>query len=141
MGEVGHQIVIAEPEEEQRAALRSLIESLSNELELDLRCAEAADGPEALRHLEREGTRIYLGEVLLEGFSGLELMRRIRKSATKTTQPSPKFFFITTMDGEVDRYWALRNGADAYLVKPYSEEQLRTKLHRILPGEFESERS
>ena len=40
-------------------------------------------------------------------------------------------FFVTEMSNEVDRYWALRNGAGAYVIKPYEDEFLRKRSAKL----------
>jgi DNA-binding response OmpR family regulator len=36
------------------------------------------------------------------------------------------------MSAEIDRFWGLRNGAHAYVKKPWSEDELRERLKKFL---------
>jgi DNA-binding response OmpR family regulator len=67
---------------------------------------------------------LVVAEILLEGQSGMQLLRRLRD---RYGAQAPAVIFVTSMSNEVDRYWALRNGATAYVIKPFDDEFLRTR--------------
>jgi twitching motility two-component system response regulator PilH len=89
---------------------------------------EAEDGNAAWALVEVVKPDLIIAEVLLEGLSGLALLRRLRE---KYGKQAPVVFFITDMSNEVDRYWALRNGAGAYIIKPYDDEFLRKRSAKL----------
>ncbi len=91
--------------------------------------SEATDGPTALALIEQVRPSLVLAEVLLEGLSGLALLRRLK--STLPPGQVPPFVFITTMARESDRYWALRNGAHAYVMKPYEEDLLQSRIREV----------
>jgi len=89
---------------------------------------EAEDGNAAWALVEAVKPDLIIAEVLLEGLSGLALLRRLRE---KYGKQAPVVFFVTDMSNEVDRYWALRNGAGAYIIKPYEDEFLRKRSAKL----------
>ena len=91
----------------------------------------AVDGREALTLIELHRPALVLAEVLLEGGSGLALLRRLRRLRGAA---APPFIFVTTMARESDRYWGLRNGAHGYVMKPYEDEVLQAKIREVLVG-------
>lgn len=111
---------------------------------------EADDGHAAWALIEVTKPDLIVTEILLEGLSGLQLLRRIREhfggqarptfGAVNQNRPSatekiPAVFFVTDMSNEVDRYWALRNGAAAYVIKPYDDDFLRQRVAKVLANE------
>jgi len=72
--------------------------------------------------------RLVVCEVLLDGLSGLALLRRMKDE--RATMPA--VILVTRLSRESDRYWGLRNGAHAYMPKPYDDEQLGARVQEIL---------
>jgi twitching motility two-component system response regulator PilH len=89
---------------------------------------EAENGSAAWALVEVVKPDLLVSEILLEGLSGLQLLRRLRE---KYGKQAPVVFFVTEMSNEVDRYWALRNGAGAYVIKPYEDEFLRKRSAKL----------
>ncbi len=89
---------------------------------------EAENGSAAWALIEVVKPDLVVSEILLEGLSGLQLLRRLRD---KFGKDAPVVFFVTEMSNEVDRYWALRNGAGAYVIKPYEDEFLRKRSAKL----------
>jgi twitching motility two-component system response regulator PilH len=95
---------------------------------------EADDGHAAWALIEVTKPDLIVAEILIEGISGLQLLRRVREQFAGTDKV-PSVFFVTDMSNEVDRYWALRNGAAAYVIKPYDDEFLRQRVAKVLANE------
>jgi CheY-like chemotaxis protein len=85
---------------------------------------EADNGSAAWALVEVVKPDLVVAEILLEGQSGMQLLRRLRD---RYGAQAPAVIFVTSMSNEVDRYWALRNGANAYVIKPFDDEFLRTR--------------
>ncbi len=66
-------------------------------------------------------------DLVLPGLSGLEVLRRLR--ATRRTLP---VIMLTARDDEDDKVQALQDGADDYLVKPFSARELVARAHAVL---------
>lgn len=96
---------------------------------------EAENGSAAWALVEVVKPDLVVAEILLDGISGMQLLRRLRD---RYTGDAPAMIFVTTMSNEVDRYWALRNGATAYVVKPFDDEFLRTRATKFFEDRVES---
>lgn len=64
---------------------------------------------------------LIITDVVMPGMSGFELCRKIKSHATTSKIP---IVICSSKDQEIDRLWGMRQGANAYLTKPYSKEQL-----------------
>ncbi len=103
-------------------------EFLRTELELDgYSCGEAATGQEALLQLRSEAWQLVLLDWTLPDFSGVEVCRRLR--ATGDTTP---VLMVTAHDDVPERVEALDAGADDYLTKPFSIEELLARVRARL---------
>ncbi|MCY1062998.1 MULTISPECIES: response regulator [Nannocystis] len=129
MSEPRH-VVVADPDPRERARVQELLRVPADELGLALEVHAASDGQVALALIEQRKPALVLSEVLLEGLSGLSILRRLR--ATLPPGKVPPFVFITTMARESDRYWGLRNGAHGYVMKPYEDDLLQSRIRDVL---------
>ena len=64
---------------------------------------------------------VIITDVVMPGMSGFELCRSLKKNPD--TQKVP-IVICSSKNQEIDRLWAMRQGADAYVTKPYTREQL-----------------
>jgi twitching motility two-component system response regulator PilH len=127
--------LVIDPDAEQRQRVIRLLREAAGELpespkspEQRLAIHEAENGTAAWALVEVVKPDLVVAEILLEGLSGLQLLRRLRD---KFGKQAPVVFFVTEMSNEVDRYWALRNGAGAYVIKPYDDEFLRKRSAKL----------
>jgi DNA-binding response OmpR family regulator len=65
-------------------------------------------------------------DLMLPGFDGLEVLRRIRTFA------DPYVLLLTARSEEVDRIVGLTVGADDYLTKPFSPRELVARVHALM---------
>ena len=86
----------------------------------------AVDGPGAVAAVEREDPDLVVLDVMLPGFDGLEVCRRIQ-----ATHPVP-VLMLTARDDETDLLVGLAVGADDYLTKPFSMRELAGRVHAML---------
>ena len=77
--------------------------------------------------IRAEAFDLLLLDWTLPDFSGVEICRRLRTSDTQTP-----VLMLTGVDGIEDRVKALDAGADDYLVKPFSIEELLARLRSLL---------
>jgi DNA-binding response OmpR family regulator len=86
----------------------------------------AGDGPSAVyaaRHVLPDAIVL---DVMLPGFDGLEVCRRIQAE-----RPVP-VLMLTARDDETDLLVGLAVGADDYLTKPFSMRELTARVHALL---------
>ena len=93
--------------------------------------SEAGSGFEALRILPREGFDLVIVDVNMPDINGLELVSFMRKSDKHKSTP---LLIISTEASARDRERGLSLGANAYLSKPFSPEQLREAVTRLRAG-------
>ncbi|MFI7540809.1 response regulator transcription factor [Actinoplanes sp. NPDC049599] len=95
----------------------------------DVRSAD--NGAEALRVAGEFGPDAVLLDVMLPDFDGVEVLRRLRERL-----PGLPVLFLTARDSAEDRDAGLRAGADGYLTKPFSLEQVVGRLQALIgvPG-------
>jgi DNA-binding response OmpR family regulator len=86
----------------------------------------AGDGPSAVEAARRIPPDAIVLDVMLPGFDGLEVCRRIHAE-----RPVP-VLMLTARDDETDLLVGLAVGADDYLTKPFSMRELTARLHALL---------
>ncbi|MEM1366652.1 MAG: response regulator [Cyanobacteria bacterium P01_H01_bin.15] len=84
----------------------------------------ATSGEEALQQIERSQPDAIVLDIVLPGLSGFEICRQLKNN--ETTQQIP-IILCSTKDTAMDKFWGLKQGADAYITKPVDKvEFLRT---------------
>src|ERR1043166_6796339 len=86
----------------------------------------AADGEECLGMVAATSYDAIVLDVMLPGISGFEACRRLRDEAVWTP-----VLMLTARDSVDDRVTGLDAGADDYLVKPFSFEELLARLRAL----------
>jgi DNA-binding response OmpR family regulator len=86
----------------------------------------AADGPAAVESFRRHRPELVVLDLMLPGFDGLEVCRRIQAE-----RPVP-VLMLTARDGETDQLVGLGVGADDYLTKPFSMRVLVARVRALL---------
>lgn len=81
----------------------------------------AVTGKEALEKAAQHKPDVIVTDVVMPGMSGFELCRSLKKDPETAKVP---IVICTSKNQEIDRLWGMRQGADAYLTKPYTREQL-----------------
>ena len=89
----------------------------------------ANSGVEALKVLRRYEPDLVILDVLMPGMGGLEVCRRLRSDPKTENLP---IIFLTARGQERDRIEGLRAGADDYLSKPFSLEELLLRVTAVL---------
>lgn len=124
-----HSILIVSPEQADRERIARICGEIAQKKGLSLSVHEEDDGLAAEDFVRTKAPDLVVSEVLLESQSGLELVRRIRG---KKEGPQPRLVFVSHLASDMDRYWGLRNGAQAYVAKPFEDDLLRDKITRLL---------
>lgn len=89
----------------------------------------AADGQEALRHVEEDKPDLILLDIMMPDLDGFEVTQRLKKDpATKDIY----IILITAKGQEEDRRKGFESGADDYITKPFSP----TGLIKMIDGIF-----
>jgi DNA-binding response OmpR family regulator len=86
----------------------------------------AGDGPSAVEAARQAPPDAIVLDVMLPGFDGLEVCRRIQAE-----RPVP-VLMLTARDDESDLLVGLAVGADDYLTKPFSMRELTARVHALV---------
>jgi DNA-binding response OmpR family regulator len=86
----------------------------------------AHDGPSAMASVEADEPDLVVLDVMLPGFDGLEVCRRIH------ARRAIPVLMLTARDAETDLLVGLAVGADDYLTKPFSIRELAARVHALL---------
>ena len=89
---------------------------------------EAADGAEALDCLRTAASDLVLADVMMPELDGLELTRRLRADEDLDRIP---IVLLTARADEDDAVAGLEAGADDYVTKPFSIEELRARIEQL----------
>jgi DNA-binding response OmpR family regulator len=86
----------------------------------------AYDGEEAVEVIGAVDPDVIVLDLMLPGIDGLEVARRVREDA------DPYIVMLTARSDEVDRIVGLRVGADDYVTKPFSPNELVARIQAML---------
>jgi two-component system phosphate regulon response regulator PhoB len=95
--------------------------------EYDVRAT--ADGEEALLLAQEQVPDIVILDWMIEGISGLEVCRRLRRGPSTANVP---IIMLTARGEESDRVRGLETGADDYMTKPFSPRELIARIAAVL---------
>lgn len=84
------------------------------------------DGEEALDYVMMAEYDAIVLDIMLPKLDGLEVLRRLRRAGN----PTPTML-LTAMDSVSDRVAGLNSGADDYLIKPFSLDELVARVRTI----------
>jgi two-component system response regulator NreC len=118
-------IVVADDHNMIRQGLRALL-SAQPDFEV---VGEAGDGVEAVREAERLQPDVLVLDMIMPGFSGIEVIRRLNK------RPLACAIVVLSMygaDGYVKE--AIKSGAKGYILKKDSVEELTSAIREVLAG-------
>jgi DNA-binding response OmpR family regulator len=110
--------------EDDSAIRRGIVDALEFS---GYRVLEAADGDQGLEKATTAEYDLLLLDLALPGTPGLEILRQVRK--LRPTQP---VIILTAKGDESDRVQGLKDGADDYVVKPFSIKELIARVEAVL---------
>jgi two-component system, OmpR family, response regulator len=87
----------------------------------------AVSGAEALRAVQASRPDLVLMDVMLPDGDGFEVVRRMRSSG-----PDVPVIFVTARDGVRERVAGLALGADDYVTKPFSLDEVLERIRAVL---------
>jgi DNA-binding response OmpR family regulator len=86
-------------------------------------------GDEALAHARQQPVDVAILDVMLPGMSGLEVCRLLRADSTTAMLP---IIMVTARAEETDRIMGLEIGADDYISKPFSPNELIARIRALV---------
>jgi len=95
----------------------------------DFDVVRTGDGEEALLLADENPPDIVILDWMIEGVSGLEVCRRLRRKSATANVP---IIMLTARGEETDRIRGLETGADDYVTKPFSPRELLARVAAVL---------
>jgi len=125
MIDVTVRLLLAENYELVRRALRALLEAQE-----DIQVAgETGDGLEAVQLAKELKPDVLVVDLLLPGMDGFEVVRRV-----KSRYKQPRIIVLSTAADEAFIVQAFREGADGYVMKEASGEELVKAVRSVVAG-------
>ena len=118
-------ILVVDDSPSQLMGIRRIVEKLGHE------CLTAEDGAAGVEAAKAELPDLILMDVVMPNLNGFQATRAISRAAETAHIP---VVLVTTKDQDTDRVWGMRQGAKAYLTKPFTEAQLTETLKQLMPA-------
>ena|ERR1700730_10305564 len=93
------------------------------------RLLSANDGEAALEMARREHPDLVLLDVIMPRKNGFQVCRQLK---TEAATRDIKVILVTSKTQPSDRFWGLKQGADEYLTKPFTPDELLEAVERHL---------
>ncbi len=119
-------ILIVDDSPSQLLGMKRIVEKLGHE------AVTAEDGAAGVEAAKSALPDLILMDVVMPNLNGFQATRAISKEPTTAQIP---VVLVTTKDQETDKVWGMRQGAKAYITKPFTEAQLIEVINSLLvPG-------
>ena len=102
---------------------------IGRQLEDNYKVIYARDGKEGLEKARKEIPDVILSDLMMPGMDGIEMCRQIRSDELTSHIP---IIIVSAKVAEQDRLKGFSVGADAYLTKPFSREELRVRISTLI---------
>lgn len=89
----------------------------------------AVDGEEALEKVIQEHPQCVLLDVILPKQNGFQLCRRLKQMEQSRNIP---IILVSGKNTPLDKRWGLQQGADLYLAKPFSADELLASVRSLI---------
>ncbi|MEQ1884727.1 MAG: response regulator [Bryobacteraceae bacterium] len=112
------------------AAIRKILHRVLMQAEVPLgKVHEANDGMEALEKLKVEKVSLILSDINMPNMDGIEFLGKLKADPGLKSVP---ILMVTTEGSQAKVLQALELGANGYVRKPFTAEQIKEKLTGIL---------
>lgn len=117
-----YKILIAEDDDEIR-------HYIGNELNNEFHISQCTNGKEAIDIISREKIDLIISDIMMPELDGIALCKRVKQNLNTSHIP---IVLLTARSKTEDRIEGLEAGADAYIVKPFNTEVLRTTVFNLI---------
>jgi len=115
-------ILIVDDSPSQLLGIQRIVEKLGHQI------LTATDGAAGVEAAKAELPDVVLMDVVMPNLNGFQATRTLARDASTRHIP---VILVTTKDQDTDRMWGMRQGAKAYITKPFSEDELSEVLERV----------
>jgi DNA-binding NarL/FixJ family response regulator len=119
-------LLIADDHELFRRGLRMVLEDEDDIEVID----EAGDGEQAVEMAREHAPDVVVMDVRMPGLTGIQAARRIKEE-----EPGTKILVLTISDEEDDLYEAIKAGANGYLLKEISIDEIAHAVRSVHSGQ------
>ncbi|HEY9700469.1 MAG TPA: response regulator [Trichocoleus sp.] len=91
----------------------------------------AGDGVEALEKIQGHCPDLVVLDIVMPKMNGYEVCRRLKSDPKTQNVP---VVMCSSKGEEFDRYWGMKQGADAYIAKPFQPTELVGTVKQLLRG-------
>ena len=116
-------ILVVEDSVPQRQMITELLQDIGFDVNI------AGDGLEALEKVQIAPPDVIVLDIVMPKMNGYELCRRLK--ADPRTQHLP-VVMCSSKGEKFDRYWGIKQGADAYITKPFQPAELIGTVKQLL---------
>lgn len=96
-----------------------------------LKVAVASDGVDALEQIKQFSPDLVVLDIVMPRMNGYEVCRRLKNDPKTQNVP---VVMCSSKGEEFDRYWGIKQGADAYIAKPFQPTELIGTVKQLLRG-------
>lgn len=89
----------------------------------------ATDGKDALNKAVNQKLDAVVTDVVMPGMSGFELCRKLKKDPVTEQVP---IIICSSKNQEIDKLWGMKQGANIYLTKPFTREELVRAVRSVV---------
>ena len=118
-------VLVVDDDEDARMLLARALARGGLAVEVDA----AIDGRDALERIARRIPEAVITDIMMPRMNGFELCRALRAAPPTAAIP---VLIVSALEDEADRTRGLAAGADDYLVKPISADDLASRLAALL---------
>jgi len=118
-------ILVVEDSITQQEMIKDLLEGSGLEVTV------AGNGIEALKLIQGHPPDLVLLDIVMPKMNGYEVCRRIKSNSSTQNLP---VVMCSSKGEEFDRYWGMKQGADAYIAKPFQPTELVGTVKQLLQG-------
>lgn len=118
-------ILIAEDSETELAFLQEVLSSTTHEI------ITTRDGLSAEAAAKGGGFDLIILDVIMPGKNGFQVCRTLKSDPNLKSTP---IILLTSKSEASDKFWGKKQGANAYLTKPYEPMELLLEIKKQLGG-------
>ncbi|MEL6494337.1 MAG: response regulator [Cyanobacteria bacterium J06623_7] len=96
--------------------------------QIGITVAVALSGEEALAKIQQNYPELIVLDIVLPGRSGFEICRELKGDDSTNKIP---IILCSTKRTEIDKFWGMKQGADAYILKPIDQTELVDKVKEL----------
>ncbi|MDY6785480.1 MAG: response regulator [Cyanobacteriota bacterium] len=122
---MSHHVLVVDDSPSQREMIATLLRTIGMQVTV------ASNGEEGLHFLSSALPDLVITDVVMPKMNGYEFCRKIKNNPATEKVP---VLMCTSKGEEFDRYWGMKQGADAYIAKPFKPDDLSKAVRKLLPS-------